>query len=380
MQNEQQKKTAFESSAATDEKQPLINSTNSITEKEDICNSFDDDIFKEFEEEGRKDFMRTVDMNELFDMPFKPRVPIIDSILHKGLYLFAGAPKVGKSFAMAQIGYCVSKGINLWDKKTRQGTVLYLALEDNYQRLQDRLSQMFGLESTENFVFSTEANNIGTGLEEQIERFVREHKNTALVIIDTLQKVRKFDADKFSYSSDYQMITALKKLADRLDICILVVHHTRKQEAEDTFDAISGTNGLLGAADGAFLLQKEKRIANKAKLSITGRDQQDQCLHLEFNKQTLLWELTEVENELFPEPKDELIEKIASFFSEDNPKFEGTATELIELLGLDISSNALSRKLNVSASKLYRNYNIYYQHERNSQRKLIILTLVNDDI
>lgn len=134
MQNEQQKKTAFESSAATDEKQPLINSTNSITEKEDICNSFDDDIFKEFEEEGRKDFMRTIDMNELFDMPFKPRVPIIDSILHKGLYLFAGAPKVGKSFAMAQIGYCVSKGINLWDKKTRQGTVLYLALEDNYQR------------------------------------------------------------------------------------------------------------------------------------------------------------------------------------------------------------------------------------------------------
>ena len=158
------------------------------------------------------------------------------------------------------------------------------------------------------------------------------------------------------------------------------MHHTRKQEAEDTFDAISGTNGLLGAADGAFLLQKEKRIANKAKLSITGRDQQDQCLHLEFNKQTLLWELTEVENELFPEPKDELIEKIASFFSEDNPKFEGTATELIELLGLDISSNALSRKLNVSASKLYRNYNIYYQHERNSQRKLIILTLVNDDM
>lgn len=117
---------------------------------------------------------------------------------------------------------------------------------------------------------------------------------------------------------------------------------------------------MLGAADGAFLLQKEKRIANKAKLSITGRDQQDQCLHLEFNKQTLIWELTEIENELFPEPKDELIEKIASFFSEDNPRFEGTATELIELLGLDTSSNALSRKLNVSASKLYCNFSCNY--------------------
>lgn len=379
--NEQIKKTAFESSAGTDEKQPLINSTNIITEKQDICNPIDnEDIFKEFEEEGRKDYMRTIDMNELYDISFKPKVPIVDGILHKGLYLFAGAPKVGKSFAMAQIGYCISMGINLWDRKTRQGTVLYLALEDNYQRLQERLSQMFGVETTESFVFSTGANSIGAGLEEQIERFVREHKNTALVIIDTLQKVKRTDADKFSYSSDYQMITTLKKLADRLDICILVVHHTRKQESEDTFDAISGTNGLLGAADGAFLMQKEKRTSNKAKVSITGRDQPDQCLHLEFNKQTLLWELKEVENELFPEPKDELLEQVASYFSEGNTRFEGTATELIELLKLDVSSNALSRKLNVSAGKLYRNYSIYYQHERNSQRKLIILTLVNDDM
>lgn len=120
------KKTAFESSAATDEKQPLINSTNSITEKEDICNSFDDDILKEFEEEGRKDYMRTIDMNELFDMPFKPRVPIIDGILHKGLYLFAGAPKVGKSFAMAQIGYWLVKVSTFGTK--RQGKVQYCIL------------------------------------------------------------------------------------------------------------------------------------------------------------------------------------------------------------------------------------------------------------
>ena len=37
--NGQIKKTAFDSSAATDEKQPLINSTNIITEKDSICNS-----------------------------------------------------------------------------------------------------------------------------------------------------------------------------------------------------------------------------------------------------------------------------------------------------------------------------------------------------
>lgn len=375
----QRKKTALETSAATDEKQSLLDSNNSITDNDKICNPNDEDLFEEFREEGRKDYMRTVTMDELFDCSYLPKPPVIDDFLYRGLYIFAGAPKVGKSFLMAQLGYSVSMGFDLWGRRTRQSTVLYLALEDNYQRLQGRLNTMFGIESTDNFVFSTQAHNIGSGLEEQIERFVREHKSTSLVIIDTLQKVRNKDSEKCCYSTDYQIITALKKLADRLNICILVVHHTRKQDAEDTFDAISGTNGLLGAADGAFLLQKEKRSGNKAKLSMTGRDQPDQCLHLEFDTAHCLWQLTKVENELFPEPKDETLELLAKFISADNPKYEGSATELIQLLDIGLSANALTRKLNVSTSKLYRDYNIYYRNVRNSQKRIVILELINDD-
>ena len=58
--------------------------------------------------------------------------------------------------------------------------------------------------------------------------------------------------DKFSYASDYEIVTKLKAFSDKYGICCLVVHHTRKMESSDSFDMISGTNGLLGAADGAF--------------------------------------------------------------------------------------------------------------------------------
>lgn len=68
---------------------------------------------------------------------------------------------------------------------------------------------------------------------------------------------------------------------------MLIVHHTRKQQADDKFDTISGTNGLLGAADGAFVLSKEKRTTNAATLDVTGRDQQDQRIHLVRNPQNL---------------------------------------------------------------------------------------------
>ena len=57
-------------------------------------------------------------------------------------------------------------------------------------------------------------------------------------------------------------------------------------EADDRFEMISGTNGLLGAADGAMVLQKKNRTDLNATLSIVGREQQDQALALEFTPQT----------------------------------------------------------------------------------------------
>ena len=119
-----------------------------------------------------------------------------------------------------------------------------------------------------------------------MEGFIREHPDVRLIIIDTLQKVREIGGDRYSYASDYEIVTKLKTFSDRYGICLLVVHHTRKMEAEDSFDMISGTNGLLGAADGAFIMQKKRRTDNTALLDIVGRDQPDQELTLEFDRES----------------------------------------------------------------------------------------------
>ena len=127
--------------------------------------------------------------------------------------------------------------------------------------------------SADNLFFSVSASQLGKGLDEQLARFVAEHTDTKLIIIDTLQKVREVGGDNYSYANDYQIMARLKSFADAHGLCILLVHHTRKQTADDKFDMISGTSGLLGAADGAFLLQKEKRTGNAATLEVSGRDQ-----------------------------------------------------------------------------------------------------------
>ena len=312
--------------------------------------------------------LQTVSMNELYDRVFSSRPSIIDGLLYLGVYLLAGAPKVGKSFMVAQIAYHVSMGIPLWDRTVQKGTVLYLALEDNYKRLQDRMSRMFGVEGTEDLHFAVYAQQVSNGLEEQMEQFLKSYPETRLIIIDTLQKVRELSAaDGVSYADDYQVISRFKLFADTHEVCVLLVHHTRKTMSEDRFNMISGTTGLLGCADGALVLFKSSRTENRVSLDITGRDQQDQRLNLVRDKEHLTWEFDSEETEEQIENMDPLLNKVAALLTEEEPAWEGNATALVGLLQEDIQPNILTRRLNVQNGVLRDKYGIQYtvQHTRN---------------
>ena len=336
---------------------------NSITENAENINRFEK-MQRDLRKMLDPSYLKTMSMTELYDTVFHSKPPLIDCLLYPGIYLFVGAPKLGKSFMMAQLAYHISTGTPLWNYTVRKGTVLYLALEDDYRRLQERLYRMIGTDGAENLFFSVSAGQLGNGLDEQLIRFMQEHPDTKLIIIDTLQKVREVGGDNYSYANDYEIITRLKKFADRYGITLLLVHHTRKQKADDTFDMISGTNGLLGAADGAFLLQKEKRTGNTATLEVSGRDQQDQRLHLKRNENTLAWDLERTETELWKEPPEPLLEIIAEKITADFSEWQGTPTELCEFLSVEMKANALTMKLNVNAGRLYNEYGIRYENKR----------------
>ncbi len=346
----------------------------------------DDEEIKSFEEMQREllrmadpSYLKTVSMTELFDTVFQSRPPVIDGLLYRGMYLFVGAPKMGKSFLMGQIAYHVSTGTPLWGFPVRQGTVLYLALEDDYGRLQERLYRMFGTAENENLFFSVAARQLGKGLDEQLTRFLREHPDTSLIIIDTHQKVREVGGDNYSYANDYQIITRLKTFADTYGICLMVVHHTRKQKADDAFDMISGTNGLMGAADGAFLLQKEKRTSDAATLEVSGRDQQDQRLYLKRNEEKLCWDLDRIETKLWEAPPEPLLEEVAKRITADCPEWSGSPTELCGFLGVGMKANTLTKTLNVNAGRLLQEYGIQYWNKRSHAGRQVGLRLAQRD-
>ena len=137
------------------------------------------------------------------------------------------------------------------------------------------------------------ADTLKHGLEQQIEQFLTEHPDTKLVVIDTLQRVRGTGSDSNLYANDYQDIGLLKRLADRRQIAILLIHHLRKLHDDDPMNMISGSTGLSGAADSTFVLQKNSRLVNVASLHCTGRDIPDRTLKLEFGEEDHVWKLLE---------------------------------------------------------------------------------------
>ena len=313
---------------------------------------------KKFDSKSCEEIMTTV---------YKPIEFVVDGLLAQGLYILAGAPKVGKSWLALDMCLSIAKGEKVLGQETTQGTALYLCLEDSYARIQNRLYEITD-EPTENLHFTVMSESIGSGLEEQIENFKKEHSDLKVVFIDTLQMIRS-ETDS-SYSTDYKELSVLKSLADKLEIAIVVVHHTRKCSDSDPFNMISGSTGLSGCVDGSMVLVETKRGSRNAKLYCVGRDIENQEINLVFEKSR--WKVV-----------DEAMAKEPDFFSFavhdfmlECKIFKGSATELAselsEQLHKEIFANHIKKELMKHAYELQR-YGVTFESKRSNGQRVIIL-------
>ncbi len=382
MTDDKKKMTAQDSSVGADDGQSISQTTeNSIPTSgeeinDEIVNSLErlEEMYRRMQRMADPRYLHTLTMTELFQTAYRSRPPVAEGLLYAGAYILAGAPKIGKSFLVAQIAYHVSTGQDLWGYKVHQGTVLYLALEDDFQRIQSRMFMMYGVNDTPNLHFATAAGKIGNGLDEQLENFMREHSDTKLIIIDTMQKIREVGGEAYSYASDYDIIGRIKQFADQHCICVLTVHHTRKQRADDSFETISGTTGLLGCADGSLLMQKKKRTELDATIKVVGRDQPDQILYLKKDPQTQIWNLERMENELYKEPPDPVLEAVAKLVSAECREWIGSPSELAEAIQTGMASNALTKYLNVKSGRLLEEYHVGYENKARHSGRRVKLT------
>ena len=267
--------------------------------------------------------LRTVDGAALMSQPLRPPNFVVDTLLSQGLHILAGSPKVGKSWLALWLAVTVAKGEPVWNMASKQGTTLYLCLEDSVLRIQNRLFEITE-DAPDSVHFCTECAPIGQGLEEQVEYFLAQHPDTALVIVDTLQMIRPVhDA---TYANDYRDLSVLKRMADRHGIAILLIHHLRKEKAADVFCRISGTTAISGAVDSSFTLVEERRGTARAKLTCIGRDIEYRELELQRNGENV-WELVSDSREQLSLGEGRIVCLLSELMGRQKT-FIGTPTEL----------------------------------------------------
>ena len=322
----------------------------------------------------------TINAEELLSFPLQPIRFIIDGLLPQGLHILAGAPKIGKSWLALTLCLCVAKGEPLWSFAAQQCSVLYLCLEDSYQRIRCRLLDLTE-DAPDTLHFSIIAEQLHGGLEQQIERFLLEHPDTGLVVIDTLQRVRGSGDSGNPYANDYRDIGALKALADKHRIAILLVHHIRKLKSDDPMDMISGTNGISGATDTNFVLMKTSRSKSTATLYCTGRDIEYRELNLEFGSETHFWNLLSDNSPSLEQPDGQMLSLLSALLRQQS-QISATAATLLKIIdptnAEGLTPNLLSRQIRKNVDTLGKN-GIMVSFRKSNGERLICLKRADRD-
>ncbi|WP_409968825.1 AAA family ATPase [Bengtsoniella intestinalis] len=314
----------------------------------------------------------TITTAELYAKHIERTPFIVEELLPRGLTILGGLGKVGKSWFSFWLAMQVAKGEPIWNFKTTKGTTLYLAFEDNEERLQDRLFMLSDeIENAPpNAHLCIEISKMGGELESRIRNFITDHPDTNLIIIDTLQKVR--GNIESNYISDYEDITILKNLADEFKIAIVLVHHLRKQKDSDIFNQITGSTGLQGAADTMMVIEQTKRGEDFATFHLTGRDVKSRELELERGEDNIWLLLSDSLHELNIKDK-KFVDAIKNLMAGVN-FWSTNPTELSTLVSEhsgDYYSNKMITKVLRRLAKSLENLDIYCNIRKSNGYRII---------
>ena len=278
---------------------------------------------------------KTISAEKLYYKSFKPYRAMVEGLLPRGLTVLAGTSKIGKSWMMLDLALSVASGTPFLGRKVMQAGVLYYCLEDTEYRIQDRMYDLAD-DPPPNLYFSIKSEKLGSGFIKDIKEILRNHSEIELIIIDTLQKVRKSDDAK-------------------------------------PFNEISGSTGISGASDTNMVLKKPEG-SKTAELYIRGRDIEEKKLILEFKHPR--WHIIEElgAKELAEESIPVALYRIANLVR-DVGSWSGSASELLEVIEDEsVAPNKLMQKITRYYYDVFHPMGISYEQKKEAKMRRITLT------
>lgn len=228
-------------------------------------------------------------IEELLNTEFEPPRYVVPGYICEGLTVFAGRPKLGKSWAALQIAVAVGTGGVVFGERVEQGKVLYLALEDNPRRIKGRLQAQRATAGGVQFEFEWKS-LAKEGMADLIQAI--DEGGYSLVIIDTITRALG-GADQMDQAEMNLILGTLQRIALDRRIAIVLVDHHRKTGlagAGDVIDDIMGATSKAGVADAAIGIYRQ-RGQKDATLKVSGRDIDDKEVILRWDVDLHCWQL-----------------------------------------------------------------------------------------
>lgn len=268
---------------------------------------------------------------------------IVKEILPVGLSMIGAPSKYYKSYMALGLCVAICNGSKFLDFDCEKHACLYFDLESTKRRPKSRLNQIVGVfaDKPDNLYIidgTNEAGRIGEGFEQQVEYQLKEHPAIKLIIVDVFQMIRQpAKRNQTGYDRDYDDFKALKQIADKHNIGLMLIHHTRKmKDPTDVFNELSGSVGVMGALDCAWLITKDDRYAEEGTLHITGRDMETKKLKIRFNKKSFQWEYVgteediELQRQAFEYDQSPVVQTIKKLVKQGSGHWEGSAKDIVE--------------------------------------------------
>lgn len=289
--------------------------------------------------------LQAITANDLLQKEIPELKYLVKDICPAGLGILSAPPKYYKSFMALQLCVALSQGLSFLGRQTSKTGCVYFDLESSNRRPQNRLKSM-SVNKLDGVEFVTQEEmpkkdhkmiTLANGFDLMLEKYLDEHPYIGFVVIDVFKKIRTEQKKTQSlYEHDYADMEKLQSLAGKKNVSILILHHTTKmKDISDPFNNMSGSTGLLGAVDFAWIISKDTRNDKQATLAITGRDIESSELTIEFDNATFCWryigtaEEIQEQKEIDDFNNNAVTMTIRHLVEQQNGTWTGTTSDLI---------------------------------------------------
>lgn len=142
-----------------------------------------------------------------------------------GLNLIIAPDRQHGSCSALNISLAVADVAGFLGKKAEHSRVLVFSLGNARKTAEQMITQYNAMLGDLTVIYAYQKGTFGNRIEEGLDVFLKDNPHTKMIIIDSLEEVIETEVGRMEYDSAYRKLCAIKNIADKHDVAILVGTH-----------------------------------------------------------------------------------------------------------------------------------------------------------